>query len=129
MSPTKDFHSRIGIDLSISVTVTVWCALDGHQWSLCLCCAMCFLLSIVCPLLSCHLIIVSVAPVSPSLRSSFVSLFTLQVSAVLCDLLFYIACVLCLTVQQSSACLFFPLVVVCVHLCFILSLKDPFSCI
>ncbi len=49
------------------------------------------LLSIVCPLPSCYLIIVSVAPpVSPSLPS-FVSLFSLLVSVVLCCHV----CVLC----------------------------------
>ncbi len=44
----------------------------------------CAPMSIVCPLPSCYLIIVSVAPaVSPSLPS-FVSLYSLLVSAVLC---------------------------------------------
>ncbi len=50
------------------------------------CCLLvpCAPMSIVCPLPSCYLIIVSVAPaVSPSLPS-FVSLYSLLVSAVLC---------------------------------------------
>ncbi len=51
------------------------------------CCLLvsCAPMSIVCPLPSCYLIIVSVAPaVSPSLPS-FVSLYILLVSAVLAD--------------------------------------------
>ncbi len=65
----------------------------------------CVLLSIVCPLPSCYLIIVSVAPpVCPSLPS-FVSLFSLLVSVVLCwSVVFRRVCVM-LTVQQFSACL------------------------
>ncbi len=98
------------------VTVTGWCALDGNQRSLCLCwahgllclcSAMCFLLSIVCPLTSCYQIIVSIAPtVSPSLPS-FVSLFTLLVSVVLCwSVVFRPVCVMsdCVTVLCLPAC-------------------------
>ncbi len=67
-----------------------WCAQAGHQclcvlstW-LVVCLVPCAPMSIVCPLPSCYLIIVSVAPaVSPSLPS-FVSLYSLLVSAVLC---------------------------------------------
>ncbi len=67
---------------SFSVTVLLVCpgwppdvSVCWAHGLLCLCCAMCFLLSIVCPLPSSYLIIVSVAPpVSPSLPS-FVSLY------------------------------------------------------
>ncbi len=99
-----------------SVTVTGLCALDGHQRSLCLCwahgllclcCAMCYLLSIVCPLPSCYQIIVSVAPpVSPSLPS-FVSLFSLLVSVVLCwSFVFRPVCIMfdCVSVLCLPAC-------------------------
>ncbi len=72
-------------------------------------------MSIVCPLPSCYLIIVSVAPaVSPSLPS-FVSLYSSPCvcSPVLIRCLSCVVCymwVLCLTVLQSSACLLvFPL--------------------
>ncbi len=54
-----------------------------NTW-LVVCLVPCAPMSIVCPLPSCYLIIVSVAPaVSPSLPS-FVSLYSLLVSAVLC---------------------------------------------
>ncbi len=75
---------------------------------------------IVCPLPSCYLIIVSVAPaVSPSLPSS-VSLYSILVSAVLCwSVVLRRECFM-LTVLQSyaclPACLFFPFGVVYVLL-------------
>ncbi len=72
-------------------------------------------MSIVCPLPSCYLIIVSVAPaVSPSLPS-FVSLYSLLVSAVLCwSVVFHVSMSCELNVWLCSsllpACLFvFPL--------------------
>ncbi len=98
------------------------------------CLVPCAPMSIVCPLPSCYVIIVSVAPaVSPSLPS-FVSLYSLLVSAVLCwsvvlrhvsflCLMFDCAPVFCL-----PACLFFPFGVVYVLL-FNFIIKEPNLCI
>ncbi len=78
------------------------------------CLVPCAPMSIVCPLPSCYLIIVSVAPaVSPSLPS-FVSLYSSPCvcSPVLirCLSCVHVMWVKCLTVLQSSACLLvFPL--------------------
>ncbi len=96
----------------------------------------CAPMSIVCPLPSCYLIIVSVAPaVSPSLPS-FVSLYS---SPCVCSpvLIRCLSCVIrrvsvsCLTVLQSSACLpaclFFPFGVVFVIHLFHLLLKTLIS--
>ncbi len=89
------------------------------------CLVPCAPMSIVCPLPSCYLIIVSVAPaVSPSLPS-FVSLYSLLVSAVLCwsvvlrhvSFMFDCAPVFCLP-ACLPACLFFPFGVVFVALLF-----------
>ncbi len=122
-----------------SVTVTGWCALDSHQRSLCmcwahgllcLCCAMCFLLSIFCLLPSCYQIIVSVAPpLSPSLPS-FDSLFSLLVSVVLCwSVVFRPVCVMfdCVTVLFLAAC-FSPSGWFLFFFSFILLLKAHSSC-
>ncbi len=87
------------------------------------CCLLvpCAPMSIVCPLPSCYLIIVSVAPaVSPSLPS-FVSLYSLLVSAVLCwSVVFHVSMSCELNVWLCSsllpACLFFPFGVVYVLL-------------
>ncbi len=85
------------------------------------CLVPCAPMSIVCPLPSCYLIIVSVAPaVSPSLPS-FVSLYSLLVSAVLCwSVVFRVSMSCELNVWLCSsllpACLFFPFGVVFVLL-------------
>ncbi len=86
----------------------------------------CAPLSIVCPLPSCYLIIVSVAPhVSPS----FVSLFILLVSVVLCwSVVFRRVCImLTATVLCLPAC--FPLRGgFCSFLFHFMMKKEPFSC-
>ncbi len=116
----KECHMFIALLKSFPFTNLVkvvsrssWCALTGHQMSLygehmacCLLLVPCALLSIVCPLPSRYPIIVSVAPaVSPS----FVSLFSLLVSVVLCwSVVFCCVCVM-LTVQtvlSLPACFF-----------------------
>ncbi len=110
-----------------------WCARAGHQMSLCVehmaCCLLlvpCAPMSIVCPLSSCYLIIVSVAPpVSPSLPS-FVSLFSLLVSAVLCWSV--VLCHVCMwTVHSSLPVCFSPLGWFLFIFVFILLLKNPIS--
>ncbi len=83
----------------------------------CLLLVPCAPLSIVCPLPSCYLIIVSVAPpLSPSLPL-FVSLFILLVSEIMCwSVVFRGACVmLTATVLCLPVCLFFPFWVFFVH--------------
>ncbi len=94
----------------------------------CLLLVPCAPMSIVCPLPSCYLIIVSVSPpVSPSLPS-FVSLFSLLVSVVLCwSVVLRRVCML--SVHSSLPVCFSPLRVVFVLLCFISLLKIPSSCI
>ncbi len=89
-------------------------------------------MSIVCPLPSCYLIIVSVAPaVSPSLPS-FVSLYYLLVSAVLCwSVVFHVSMSCELNVWLCSsllpACLFFPLQGWFMFFCLTLLLKTLIS--
>ncbi len=86
-----------------------WCALTGHQMSMyvehmacCLLLVPCAVLSIGCPLQSCYLITVSVAPpVSPSLPS-FVSLFSILVSVVLCWSVVCSSCVCYVDCAKSS---------------------------
>ncbi len=93
------------------------------------CLVPCAPMSIVCPLPSCYLIIVSVAPaVSPSLPS-FVSLYSSPcvcspglIRCLSCVFVMWVSCWLCSSLLP--ACLFFPFGVVFV-LCFILLLKKP----
>ncbi len=93
------------------------------------CLVPCAPMSIVCPLPSCYLIIVSVAPaVSPSLPS-FVSLYSspcvcspVLIRCLSCVFVMWVSCWLCSSFLP--ACLFFPFGVVFV-LCFILLLKKP----
>ncbi len=78
-------------------------------------------MSIVCPLPSCYLIIVSVAPAVSTSLPSFVSLYSLLVSAVLCwSVVFHVSMSCELNVWLCSsllpACLFFPFGVVYVLL-------------
>ncbi len=95
------------------------------------CLVPCAPMSIVCPLPSCYLIIVSVAPaVSPS----FVSLYS---SPCVCSLVLIrclscvvryvsVSCWLCSSFMPAClpACLFFPFGVVFVVLCFVLLFKN-----
>ncbi len=93
------------------------------------CLVPCAPMSIVCPLPSCYVIIVSVAPaVSPSLPS-FVSLYSspcvcspVLIRCLSCVFVMWVSCWLCSSLLP--ACLFFPFGVVFV-LCFILLLKKP----
>ncbi len=85
------------------------------------CLVPCAPMSIVCPLPSCYLIIVSVAPAVSPLLPSFVSLYSLLVSAVLCwSVVFHVSMSCELNVWLCSsllpACLFFPFGVVYVLL-------------
>ncbi len=96
------------------ISQSCWCDLTGHQISLyvehmaCLLLVPCALLSIVCLLPSCYPSIVSVAPhVSPSLPS-FVSLYSLLVSVVLCWSVVFRCVRVMLTVQT----------VICMPACF-----------
>ncbi len=109
----KDCISEFNLVSMFLVSRSCWCALACHQMSLCveqtcLLLVPCAPMSIVCLLPSCYLIIVSVAPpVSPSLPS-FVSLFVLLVSVVLCwSVVFRRVCVM-LTAQQFSDSCFSP---------------------
>ncbi len=108
----RKFSSKISIFIRLLLSRSCWCARAGHQMSLCVefmaCCLLlvpCAPMSIVCPLPSCYLIIVSVAPpVSPS----FVSLFNLLVFVVLCWAV-VLRCVCSLNVHNSLPVCFSPL--------------------
>jgi len=107
----KDCHGPAGVP---RLATRCLCVLSTR---LVVCLVPCAPMSIVCPLPSCYLIIVSVAPaVSPSLPS-FVSLYSLLVSAVLCwSVVFHVSYVTwvfhvdCAPVLCLPACLLvFPL--------------------
>ncbi len=61
----KDYFRIVMSSAGVPMMATRGHCIILDTWLLlCLCCSMCFLLSIVCPLPSCHITIVSVAPVS-----------------------------------------------------------------
>ncbi len=98
------------------------------------CLVPCAPMSIVCPLPSCYLIIVSVAPaVSPSLPS-FVSLYSspcvcspVLIRCLSCVFVMWVSCWLCSSLL--SACLFFPLGVVFVLLFYFVIKETWYLCI